>query len=96
MNKRGISPEQAQKIRESKGLEDTNLQRLRVEKGLSQTALSAKSGVTRRTIECYEQRTRAIDNARLDTLCRLSFALDCKIGDILESKELIEKYKLAK
>ncbi len=96
MVKRGITPEQAQKIRETKGKEDTNLQRLRVEKGLSQTALAAKSGVTKRAIECYEQRTRVIDNAKLDTLCRLCFALDCKLEDILENKELIEKFKLAK
>lgn len=96
MSKRGISPEQAQKIRKSKGIEDTKLQRLRVEKGLSQTALSAKSGVTRRAIECYEQRTRAIDNAKLDTLCALCLSLDCKLEDILESKTLIERLKLCK
>ena len=96
MKKRGISPAQAKKIRAAKGLEDTKLQKLRVEKGLSQTALAAKSGVTRRAIESYEQRIRPIDSARLDTLCRLCFALDCKIEDILESKELIEKFKLAR
>lgn len=76
--------------------EKTNLQNLRQKKGLSQSMLSAKSGVKTRAIQGYEQRDRRIEGAKLDTLCRLCFALDCKIDDILDDKELIEKFRLAK
>ena len=95
-SERGITPKQAQKIRAEKGLKETNLQKVRVKKGLSQQGLANESGVTKRMIECYEQRYRNIDNAKLEALCSMSVALDCKIEDILESKELIEKYKKVK
>lgn len=97
MRKRGITPEQAKKIREAKGLRDTKLQKLRTEKGLSQNELSVISGITRRTLQAYEQNSeRKIDNARLEALCDLCIALDCKIEDILEDKSLISKYRLVK
>lgn len=76
--------------------EDTKLQTLRLKKGLSQNGLSLKSGVSKRSIECYEQRTRHIDGAKLETLCALCFALDCKIEDIIESKTLIDKFRMCK
>lgn len=96
MGERGITPEQAKKIREAKGIEETKLQKLRVKKGLSQGELAAVSNVKKRSIQCYEQETRSIDNARLETLCDLSIALDCKIEDLLESKELITKLRMTK
>ena len=95
-NERGITPEQAQKIRADKGIEETNLQKIRVEAGLSQQALADDSGVTKRAIQCYEQKYRNIDGAKLQTLCDLAAALGCKIEDILESEELINKYKSVK
>ena len=76
--------------------EQTKLQKLRKERGLSQSQLSAKSGVTKRAIQCYEQKDRLIEGARLSTLCALCFALDCKIEDILDDKALIEKFRMAK
>ena len=96
MKKRGISPEQARKIREDKGIEDIKLQKLRVAKGLSQKDLSVISGVTLRAIQCYEQRTRNIDNARISALCALAISLDCQIADILEDKMLIDRYKMVR
>lgn len=95
-NERGITPEVAQKIRADKGIKETNLQKVRVEAGLSQLALANESGVTKRAIECYEQKYRNIDGAKLQTLCDLAAALGCKIEDILESEELIAKYKSVK
>lgn len=77
-------------------MEQTSLQKVRLKKGLSQKKLAEKSGVSVRTIECYEQRSRPIDGARLETLCELSKALGCKIVDILESQELIEKFNATK
>lgn len=93
---RGITPEIAKEIREKKGLTESNLQKIRVERGLSQQKLAEVSGVTKRTIETYEQGYRNIDGAKLETLCDLSLALECDISDILESKELIEKYNKLK
>lgn len=96
MTKRGITPHQAKRIREEKGIEETKLQKLRVKKGLSQGGLAAVSGVPIRTIQCYEQQTRPIDGARLNSLCDLALALNCKIEDIIEDKTLIEKFRLSK
>lgn len=96
MSRRGPTPKQMSKIREQKGLEETKLQKLRVQKGLSQGQLSAVSGVTARAIQCYEQQIRPIEGARLETLCNICLALDCKIEDILENKTLIEKFRLVK
>ena len=76
--------------------EQTNLQKLRIKKGLSQSQLAAKSGVTLRMVQSYEQRDRHIEGAKLDSLCSLALSLDCKIEDILDDKTLIEKFKLAK
>ena len=96
MRKRGMTPERARKLREAKGIEETKLQKIRVEKGFSQKDLSVVSGVTVRSIQCYEQRTRDINSARLDTLCHLCMSLGVKIEDILESDTLIERYRIVK
>lgn len=96
MRKRGMSPTQARKKRLEKGMTETKLQKLRVKKGLSQTELAAISGVPMRRIQKYEQQVVSIDSAKLNALCALSLALDCKIEDILESKSLIDKFRLAK
>jgi transcriptional regulator with XRE-family HTH domain len=77
-------------------MEQTNLQKARQKRGLSQKKLAELSGVSVRTVECYEQRARPIDGARLNILCELANALDCKISDILESEELINKYNATK
>lgn len=78
------------------GTEHTKLQTARINKGYTQNQLSVVAGISVRTIQCYERKARDIDGAGLETLCDLSIALDCKIEDILESKDLIEKFRLAK
>lgn len=95
-NERGITIEQAKKIRDEKGLEETKLQKIRVERNLSQKQLSVISGVSLRAIQCYEQQTRVIENAKLETLINLSVALGCKIGDILEDEAIAERYKVVR
>lgn len=96
MVKRGVTPQQARKIRAEKGMKETKLQKLRVKRNLSQSELAEMTGISIRTLQCYEQQARPIDGARLKTLCDLSNVLGCKIEDILESKELINEYKLVK
>lgn len=95
--KRGITVEQAKRIRVEKGLTDeTKLQTIRVSKGLSQGQLAKLSGVTVRTIQHYERGVRDIDGAKLETICKLCLALDCKIEDILENEETIKKLRATK
>ena len=96
MSKRGITSEEARRIRKRKGLDETKLQKLRFSKGMSQRELSVISGVVVRSIRSYEQRERDIDSARLSTLCDLCGALDCKMSDIIEDDALIERYKIIK
>lgn len=96
MTKKGISVEQAQEIRNRKGIEETKLQKMRIRKNYSQKQLAVASGVTMRSVQCYEQRTRDIDGARLETLCDLCIALDCKLEDILESELAIDKLRMTK
>ena len=93
---RGMTPEQAKKIREQRGLKETKLQKFRVAKGLSQRELSVISGVSSRAIKSYEQQERNINKAQLNILCDLAIALNCKISDILEDETLIERYKICR
>ena len=96
MRKRGITVDQAKKIRESRGLKSTKLQTMRVSRGMSQDELSDASGVTKRAIQQYEQRNRPIEGAKLETICRLCVALDCKIEDILDSRRLVRLHDRVK
>ena len=94
MRKRGMNPKQAEEIRIRKGLDKgTKLRRQRVKKGLSQSELSAISGVPLKTLQRYEQSAMLIDNMKLKTIIALCVALDCKIDDVIESAELIAKYR---
>lgn len=70
------------------------LQKMRLKAGLSQSELAAVSGIKTGVIQKYEIGYRNIDGASLDTLCKLSYALNCKIYDILEDEQL--KIKLRK
>lgn len=97
MSKRGMTPQQAEKIRIQKGIDKgTKLRRQRVKKSLSQSELSALSGVPIQTLRRYEQSAVPINGAKLKTLVALCMALDCKIEDIIESEELLHKYRATK
>lgn len=74
----------------------SKLANLRNKRGLSQRQLAIKSGVPTKSIQFYEQFPSKIDGAKLNTLCKLSVALDCTIGDIIEGAELKEKFKKVK
>lgn len=69
------------------------LQEKRIAAGLSQSQLAKLSGVPVGVLQHYEQGTRQIDGAKLETLADLAAALGCKISDILESAELAEKVR---
>ena len=96
MLKRGMKPQQAAQFNALNGLEITKLKQLRVAKGLSQNDLAAISGIPVRRIQHYEQQVRPIDGARLETLCDLALALDCKVEDLIENKNVIAKLRMTK
>lgn len=97
MTKRAMSPDKAQELRLRRGLDKgSKLRILRVKRGLSQSELAEKSDVPIRTLQKYENNYQSIDTAKLNTMCQLSAALDCKITDILESDKLIEKFNKVK
>ena len=73
-----------------------SLKDVRLQRKLSQSQLAEKSNVNLKTIQAYEQNVKNINNAHLETLLKLSIALDCKIENIITSeyiKNLLEKYR---
>ena len=92
-----MTPKQAEKIRIQKGIDKgTKLRRQRVKKGLSQSELAALSGVPIQTLRRYEQSAVPINSAKLNTLWSLCFVLGCRIEDVIESEELLHKYRATK
>ena len=71
------------------------LQEQRQKKGYSQSELSLATGISKRTIQHYEQGARRIDSANLETLCTFAIALGCQIEELLVDEELRKKYKMA-
>lgn len=67
----------------------SKLKNRRVALGISQSQLAEKSGIGVRMIQHYEQGAKPIDKAQIGTVLRLSVALDCAIGEILETEELV-------
>lgn len=93
-SKLGMSPQKALEVFGEHS--DSKLKKRRVGKGFSQQDLANASGVSKRMIQAYEHGTRDINKAILETICGLCLALDCKIEDILDNEELIEKFKRVK
>lgn len=62
----------------------SKLKDIREKKNMSQSQLAKLSGVNFRTIQDYEQDKRSINKARVQTLYALSWALGCKIEDLVE------------
>ena len=73
-----------------------SLQEMRKKKGYSAATLSDITGISLRSIQHYESGYRDINTARLETLCTLALALDCKIENLLTNDNLIRKFKKAK
>lgn len=74
----------------------SKLQEKRKAAGMSQSQLAKASGVGLQVLQQYEQGTRKIDGARLETLLKFSIALNCSISEIIEGEELadlLRKYK---
>lgn len=92
-----MTPKTAEKLRIQKGIDrGTKLRRIRVEKGLSQSQLSKLAGIPIQTLRRYEQNVHKIDDVKLKTVIVLCECLGCRIGDIIESEELLHKYRATK
>ena len=63
---------------------DTNLKMIRSLSGMSQAELAEQSGVSKRTIQQYEQRQKDINKAQSETLLKLSRVLNCQMEELLE------------
>lgn len=60
------------------------LKELRESKGYTRRELSEITGLNFRSIQDYEQGHKQITSMKVDSLYRLSLALDCTMEDILE------------
>lgn len=89
MRKKGMTPKKAAVLWKP----STKLKAARVKRNFSQKDLASKAGINHRTLQHYEAQTSNVDRASLETLCDLSLALNCGIEDIIESEELVRKYK---
>lgn len=65
-------------------LNPTKLKLKRENLDMSQADLAEKSGVSKRTIQAYEQRDKDINKASVEIVSKLASALNCSIGDLLE------------
>lgn len=74
----------------------TKLKEIRMSKGLTQKQLAEKSGINMRVLQHYEQGSKNLDGAKLETLINLSTALKCPLSEILENDELRNKAKNAR
>ena len=72
------------------------LKEIRKNKGISQKELSEATKIKKRTIQSYEQQEKNIDNAKIETLIKLSVALDCRISELFNDEELKKLSKCAK
>ena len=64
------------------------LQEMRKKAGLSQTQLANKAEINVRTLQYYEQGVKIFDNARIDTILKVWLALDCRVKDVFENKNI--------
>lgn len=74
-------------MRGSKNPNPTALEKTRRDLKISRTKLSELSGVSFRSIECYEQRKNDINIANVKTVRALAQALGVPIEKILDDEE---------
>ncbi len=58
--------------------------------GLSQAQLGEMTGLNFRTLQHYEQGTKDLNAAKLQTLLKLCNALNCALSDIITDPEVLE------
>ena len=71
----------------------SKLQQLRQAAGLSQSQFAKAAGINVGTLRHYEQGSRKIDHAELGTLLKICAILKCRIEDIIEDPEIVERLR---
>lgn len=66
------------------------LKQMRKSLGLTQRQLADLSGLDIRKIQTYEGGSRPLSGARLDTLLRISIALECRLEDIIDDESTVQ------
>ena len=74
-------------MRGSKNPNPTALERVRREAKISRKKLSEISGVSFRSLECYEQRKNDLNIANVQTVLALARALNVPMEKILDTEE---------
>lgn len=64
----------------------SRLKFMRELKGMTQATLSEKSGVSRRSIQSYEQGLKDINKAQVVTVLQLAEALECDVYEIINDR----------
>lgn len=72
----------------------SKLQDMRRKRGLSQTQLSGLTGINVGTLRHYEQGSKKLEHAKLDTILILCIALGCQISDLVENPETLDKLNI--
>ncbi len=71
------------------------LQKMRKLRGMTQQELSAKTGISIRTIQAYENGDRNFSGAGIDVLLKCAIALHCRLEDIIDNtlyRQLLSEY----
>lgn len=93
-----IKENQPKKKRPPRNAASTKLKAVRVKSGITQGKLAEMADVNVRVLQHYEQGSKKLDLARLDTILSIALALNTPIEVIIEDPNtinLIERYKKA-
>lgn len=71
----------------------TKLKQIRVSAGLTQLELSNITGINLRTLQYYEQGSKKIEHAKLETILKLCVALNKEISEIIDDDALLSLYE---
>lgn len=69
------------------------LKEIRRAAGYTQVGFARHCNIPLRTIQEYEYQKRNINGAKLETLCTMALALDCKVYDLLTDEDTKEMLK---
>ena len=69
---------------------NTKLKAMRVKAGLTQREVVEQTGINAQTYAQYEQGVKNFDSARLGVILNTCVALNCKLEDIIESKDILK------
>lgn len=67
----------------------TKLKALRVASGLTQLEVAVRAGINIRVYQFYEQGSKPIEGAKLETLIKICLVLNCKLDEIIEDQNLV-------